>query len=81
MDERSPPAPLVPVGTDFLKYLSVNADEELPPTCGWRPCMCHRSPGAARTGVGGGVCSPGHPALGLHPEEELQVLCPLVSCT
>lgn len=29
MDERGSPAPLVPVGPDFLNYLSVNTDEEL----------------------------------------------------
>lgn len=49
MDERSPPAPLVPVGTDVLKYVSGNADEEFPPTCGRRPCMCRHGPGAAQT--------------------------------
>lgn len=53
----APQSPLVPVGPDFLNYLSVNADKELtrrlvgvgsPHNCGQRLCMCPRGPEAAQ---------------------------------
>lgn len=96
MDERSSPAPLVPVGPDFPNYLSVNADKELTgdhwglasPDL-WaelvhvapRPCSS-----SGRGGVSGQPPEVGRAwgarraTRGRPTEEELRALCSLVSC-
>lgn len=70
----------MPVAADFLKCLSVNADEESPqPVGGDRACATAALERLRLAGVGVCVRGPGPPALGLHPEEELRALCSLWS--